>query len=149
MLSNKMERIMTCGKQRIGVHWLLMAGMMLIAIPVGCGRGSSLPLAATTGHVTFKGKPIAGCRVTFTPVGSLASGGGRTATAMTAADGGFELFTDGKPGAAVGEYAVYVGSEDANNPLPGTAAENLRFTVAAEANDCPIELSATERTPRS
>jgi hypothetical protein len=119
-----------------------MIGGMLLAIAVGCGGQAGVPLAPTTGRVTFEGKPVAGCRVTFTPTGALASAGARSATGVTAADGGFVLATDGKPGAAVGEHAVFVGSEDANSPLPGTADPNLRLTVTRAENAFPIELTS-------
>jgi hypothetical protein len=126
----------------IGAVRPLVVGAVLVTLAAGCTGSASLPLAPATGRVTCKGKPVAGCRVTFTPTGSLASAGARSATAVTAGDGGFALVTDGKPGAAVGEYAVFVGSEDANSPLPGTADENLRLTVTTAANDFPIELTA-------
>jgi len=98
-------------------------------------------LAPTSGRVMFRGNPVANCRVTFTPVGAELAGG-RAATAVTAADGTFTLVTDDRPGAMVGEHAVFVGSEDANAPLPGDAPRDMRFTVVAGPNECPIDLTA-------
>lgn len=106
----------------------------------GCGGAAGLDLATTSGSVTFSGRPIADCRVTFTPVGSATSGGARSATGLTSADGTFALMTDGRRGAVVGEHAVFVGSEDANSPLPGEAPANLRFVVKKGANQFTIEL---------
>lgn len=119
--------------------WLVLV-LPLFAASEGCGTSGAVRLASTTGRVTFNGGPVPDCRVTFTPLGSGASAGARSATALTRADGTFVLMTDGAPGAAVGEHFVFVGSEDANVPLPGEAPADLRFVVNGGENTCQIEL---------
>lgn len=87
---------------------LVVAGL----VPAGCSRGPQV--AAVRGTVTYRGQPLAGMKVTFDPVA-----GGRSSTALTGADGGYELrYTRDRKGALVGTHAVRVN-------WPAQTAEDL------------------------
>jgi hypothetical protein len=75
-------------------------GLFAIA---GCGPAEA-KLVPAQGTVRFTdGKPVAGGIVEFSP-----SGNGPTARGKIAADGTFQLETNGKPGAIAGAYRVVV-----------------------------------------
>jgi len=81
------------------VMWLV-----LLSILAGCGDSSQLPpIAAVSGVVTYKGKPIPSANVLFAPETS-----GPMAVGTTNADGQFTLVTQGQPGAVLGSHRVVI-----------------------------------------
>lgn len=98
--------------------WLLsVLGTTLIVAGSGCGARK---VVATSGVVTWEGKPLANANVVFLPTGS-----GPQATGYTDDEGKFELTTfNRKDGAIPGQYKVVInvysgetGGDDPNNPI--------------------------------
>src|SRR5947209_3275257 len=91
--------------------------MPLFLVPIilaaGCGRFSA-PLTPVHGKVYYKGMPVGGGTVVFTPNASMGSAG-PLARADTQADGTFVLKTGDLQGASPGWYRVSV---MAMEPLP-------------------------------
>lgn len=81
---------------------------------MGC-RGQAGPqgTVAATGKVTYRGQPVPGATVGFTPLGQ-----GRAASGLTDARGRFELTTQ-RPGDGVmpGKYQVAVAKVDAGSGM--------------------------------
>jgi hypothetical protein len=82
---------------------------------VGCGSKGDLSFMSNavpaTGRVTVEGKPLPGANIRFIP--TIQSTGGREATAITDADGAYEMSTlapgvppDQSKGVIPGEYTV-------------------------------------------
>jgi hypothetical protein len=91
---------------------LLRLGVILAAAAAGCG-GASKPYrtAAVSGCITLDGRPLAGARVTFTPIHDPRTGSasGPEAHGETDADGRYALKTVfGDRGATVGPNRVMV-----------------------------------------
>lgn len=79
---------------------------LVLALIVGCGGGSEIPVVPVTGQVMLNGQPVEGASVAFIPQ----SPDGRAAAATTDSDGRYELQTAGadSPGAVPGAYQVTV-----------------------------------------
>lgn len=85
---------------------LLSLGLLLAVTSIGCGGGSSdMPEVGTvTGKVMLDGEPVSGAEISFYPLD-----GGRTAVAISDADGGYVLRYNGDTnGAKVGRNQVSV-----------------------------------------
>ncbi len=81
---------------------LVVAAVLGVGL-VGCGGGGGGPdLVGVKGKVTYKGEALAGATVSFI------SEKGTPAVGSTDSAGAFSLSTNGKPGAAKGEYRVGV-----------------------------------------
>ncbi|WP_437194077.1 hypothetical protein [Planctomicrobium sp. SH527] len=77
--------------------------LLIVLLLVGCGGAKDAPtLAQTGGTVLFKGKPLNGASVTFTPES------GPIAVGKSDADRKFQLSTQGRSGAMVGAHRVAV-----------------------------------------
>lgn len=73
----------------------------------GCGSSTEFPKTApTSGTATYKGKPVAGLRVTLNP--KSASGIAYAPTGETAKDGKFVIITGPNAGAPPGDYVVTI-----------------------------------------
>lgn len=84
---------------------LLACAVLTSPVVVGCGQKGP-KTAQATGVVTYKGQPVEGANVMFSP---LTQGQGVAAMGLTDASGKFTLQTaQGKPGAVPGEYAVMI-----------------------------------------
>ena len=94
----RLPQIIPCSTPLFGSAALL-AGVCLLALP-GCGDGRPKTIQVT-GTVTYRGKPVQGAHVTFTPQGN------RSASGETDAEGRFTLlsFAPGD-GAVAGEHVV-------------------------------------------
>ena len=76
----------------------------LLSALIGCGGGGA-GTAPVSGHVTYKGKPLAKANVSFTPV----EGATRAATGLTDSNGYYTLGTFGaSDGALPGKYRIAV-----------------------------------------
>ena len=101
----------------ISVRMILV---MLLATTLGCSRGGIDGLVPARGKVIYQNKPVDGATVSF-----LNNAGGLPATAITKADGSFELSTSGHNGALPGPYRVTVIKTDA---VPDTTSPDLGFS---------------------
>ena len=82
----------------------------------GCRGPKVEGLVSVRGTVTYKGEPLDGATVCFTP--KEFKTGDRLATGKTDTQGRFELRTIGEPGVLPGEYIVVVIK---NEMIPGNA----------------------------
>lgn len=73
---------------------------------IGCGNGGP-PMAEAGGTVLIDGKPLVGADVIFI------AEDGPTAAAQTNEEGKFELATNGKPGAVIGNHKVAIQAVEA------------------------------------
>ncbi len=83
----------------------LVAVVLLVSI-LGCGQDAPKgpPLVQVSGIVTLNGKPLAtGGTVSYRDSGGIIQPSGKVGS-----DGHYELFTDKRPGAPVGNYRVLV-----------------------------------------
>jgi len=101
---------------RSGVVWI--CGIVLLQA-VGCSVDDEIPKFPVTGNVIYKGKPLAGAVVSFTPVST-----GRPASAITDASGKYALTTDvSGDGALADTYKVTIAKYDRKLPPEPPEAE--------------------------
>jgi hypothetical protein len=100
----------------------------LLALAVGCRSGTA-PLAEVRGKVTYRGEPLRGGTVVFTPDASRGTTG-EPAAADIQPDGSYTLKTADSAGAAVGWHRVTV---LALVPAAGPPPAGQRFTVPLSA----------------
>jgi hypothetical protein len=86
------------------------AWALLLTLLAGCSRTDG-DLPAVEGRVFYRGAPVAGGTVVFTPDPDR-GGSGPLATAEIDNDGHYALKTNGKAGATVGWHRVTVASRD-------------------------------------
>jgi hypothetical protein len=99
-----------------------VAGVVFALLLTGCGGPTLHPVS---GKITLDGKPVRAAAVMFKPVGY-----GQTATAVTAADGTYQLATGGRPGAASGSYEVTITKQRAaGRTRAGETARTGNVTV--------------------
>lgn len=82
-----------------------LTGVLSVALLVLAGCGDSLNTGEVTGTVTLDGEPLDNAIVTFSP-----EAGGPSAIGRTDAQGNYELYRRGDPGAMVGTHKVRVTS---------------------------------------
>ncbi len=87
----------------ISPQWNWVVGLLLLTA-VGCGSAGPPPrkLVATKGVIKYKGQPVAGATVLFSPAD------GNPGTGMTDDGGNFVITTGGRPGVALGKCKVMV-----------------------------------------
>ena len=78
----------------------------------GCGGAPSPALAPVSGRVCYRGVPLPGGLIVFTPDDESGSHG-PSATGAIGPDGRYSLSTDGAAGAAPGRHRVTVAGPDA------------------------------------
>ncbi len=83
---------------------------------LGCGEHPAAPPAVVRGLVTFRGLPLPGGIVVFTPDDDFSSHG-LCATGRIGPDGHFTLSTESAAGAVAGKYRVTIAGPD-RWPLP-------------------------------
>ena len=102
----------------------------LALLCAGCSGSGDLPRTVpVSGKVTYKGQAVGGATVLFTGTGEL-----RTATAITASDGSYELMTLDAKGAMPGNYAVVVTKTE----LPPDAGKPMSMEEAAKSANQPL-----------
>ena len=84
----------------------LLAAAFLAIVVAGCGSGKA-PLAPVRGKVYYRGAPLPGGTIVFTPDESR-GGNGPLARSEIQPDGAFTLRTGDQPGAAAGWYRITV-----------------------------------------
>jgi hypothetical protein len=89
---------------------------LLLLTLAGCGEQPDLPPAPVRGKVLFRGVPLPGGVIVFTPDEDF-RGRGPQATGLIGSDGRFTLTTAKVTGAVPGKYRVTVAGPD-GWPLP-------------------------------
>ena len=84
---------------------------LLALVALGCGDRPAAPLVVVRGLVTFRGAPLPGGLVVFTPDDEY-GGRGPCATGTIGPDGRYTLATDGAAGVAPGKHRVTVAGPD-------------------------------------
>lgn len=98
--------------------------ILLCCSAVGCGKSGLSGTIRAKGKVTYKGQPVEGATVVFSPVDQT----GRAASGLTDAQGNFNLTTlEAGDGALAGQYKVSIS----------------KTTTAGKANMTPDEARAT------
>jgi hypothetical protein len=128
-------------QRRRGITYRLAVLLVVAALPsIGCGGSDRPTTIETSGIVTYKGAPVEGAQVMFT------SPAARPATAMTDAEGRFELTTFATgDGAVEGKHRVTitkterVSGADPNNPY----ADTRHMLPTKYSNPAKSPLSAT------
>jgi hypothetical protein len=111
---------------------------------LGCGH-SSEPLASVQGQVFYRGKPLGGGTIVFTP-DPMRGGHGPQAWAVIGADGRYQLQTDGRKGATPGWHCVTVApSKNDTGRLPSRYRDpeqsGQHFEVKPDhVNQCDLHL---------
>ena len=100
-----------------------------IALVIGCTKSGLPDTARVTGKVTYKGQPVDGATVSF-----IGDGNTRPATAVTGADGSYELRTLDTEGAMAGSYTVLVDKTD----MPAELTQEVSMEDAAENANKPL-----------
>ncbi len=107
----------------------------------GCG-GSPTALPHVQGRVYFRGKPLTGGTIVFTP-DPQRGGSGPMAWAEIGPDGRFRLFTEGRVGAAPGWHRITIAGKAEALPAHYRDPElsEQRFEVRPDrANLCELHL---------
>ena len=119
--------------------------LMLAALLAGCSRPEG-ELAPVQGQVFYRGRPLPGGTIVFTPDPER-GGRGPQAIAEIDAEGRYTLLTGGKKGAVPGWHLVTIASQgDApSERLPGRYRDpdlsGQRVEVkASRANQCDLQL---------
>jgi len=98
-------------------------GLLLASLGVWTGCGGEAGLEGTTavsGVVTYKGQPVEGANLNFSPV----DGQGRAASALTDAVGRFQLTTlKSGDGALPGSYQVTISKTEVQNAMTPEEAQ--------------------------
>ena len=110
-------------------------GLLLVAL-VGCAGDDLEPVYPVTGVVTFKGKPVEGAIVAFTP-----TEGGTAASGITDASGVYKLTTRSSgDGAVKGKYAITIAKYD-------TRLEEKKASEATPAGELADPYDITNEYP--
>lgn len=101
-------------------HLTHICMLAAVSFVVGCGEGASLTgTTAATGTVTYKGQPVEGATVIFSPTVE-----GRAASGRTDAEGAFELTTlSASDGVMPGTYSVAISKTEMEGGLSGEEAQ--------------------------
>jgi hypothetical protein len=133
-------------------HVTLCSAAILIT-SAGCGSGNSGPAVyPVEGEVFYKGKPAAGCIVSFHPQGGVGPETGWPSMGTADTNGKFRLTTRlANDGAPAGQYDIsfsWPGEPSASDPTGDTAPDRLPqkyqfpassgFNVTVEAKDNSI-----------
>jgi hypothetical protein len=118
---------------------------LLLLLLIGCGRSGG-SLATVQGQVFYRGKPLSGGTIVFTPDPERGCRGPQ-AWAEIKAEGRFDLHTEGRRGALPGWHRVTIAPSDGDRSgrLPGRYRDpeqsGQRFEVKAErVNQCVLHL---------
>jgi hypothetical protein len=106
----------------------LLALVMLAA--AGCGEHDPPPRGVVRGQVTFRGTPLPGGLIVFTPDEDF-GGHGPCAVGAIGSDGRYTLTTDGAAGAPAGKHKVTVVGPDGWR-LPDRFLDPQTSTLKAE-----------------
>jgi hypothetical protein len=99
--------------------WSLGCVLVCGAVLSGCGVKDEFSYGRVTGTVTYKGAPVEGATVSFSP------SAGRTALGSTDAQGKYTLWTNQDEGCALGAAVVTIVKSEAAGAATGTAVPNV------------------------
>jgi hypothetical protein len=123
------------------LRWWACWALLLL----GCSRGDT-PLASVSGQVFYRGKPLAGGTIVFTPDPER-GGRGPQAWAEIKGEGKFTLHTSGRIGATPGWHRITIAPAKADRltRLPSRYRDpeqsDQRFEVkAGRLNQCMLHL---------
>lgn len=107
---SRRPRVSVPAPARARILALICPAAALTLIALGCGSDPNKPeLAQVSGKITYKGEPLPGATVTFSPTSGPGAKTGQAATGQTDASGYYRLgtFTD-RDGVVVGDHKVIV-----------------------------------------
>ena len=93
------------------IRWQTAGLALGLLLAAGCGEPAAEPLAVVRGVVTFRGSPLPGGLVVFTPDDDYGSRG-QCATGLIGPNGRFTLSTAGMAGAVTGKHRVTIAGPD-------------------------------------
>jgi hypothetical protein len=133
---------------------LLAAGLAFVLSLGGCAQDASMPkLGKVYGKVTYKGQPVDGGRVVFTPTAGKGSETGQGATGAIGTDGSFEMTTfNTGDGAVLGQHVVTVvvpqkgemPKPDATSRIEYKLPKNVTPSKYATADKSPLRCTVVE-----
>jgi hypothetical protein len=103
---------------------------LILMLAAGCGEPPVAPLAAVHGRVAFRGTPMPGGWIVFTPDDEV-GGRGPCATGTIGSDGRYTLTTGGVPGASAGKHRVAIAGPQ-GWPLPDKFLDPQQSGLRAE-----------------
>jgi Carboxypeptidase regulatory-like domain len=106
----------------------LVVAAMLVSLS-GCGEHGGIRTVPVGGTVTYKGAPVEGATVSFIPDGPE-----RPATAISAANGKYDLATLDSEGAMAGKYTVLVRKMN----VASSTLEPVSMEDALKLNSRPV-----------
>jgi hypothetical protein len=126
---------------REALPWL--CGLLLAACLAGCGRDEPT-LAPVAGRVYYRGQPLTGGTIVFTPDAER-GGHGPLACGEIGPDGRFTLHTGPAAGAVPGWHRITVAAIAGSTPLPGkytdpTQSGQAWEVKAGQSNACDLSL---------
>src|SRR5262245_61248664 len=96
-------------------------GAILLLVLTGCGGSKPAGLAAVTGKVNYRGRPLTSGTVVFVPDAERGTSG-ELARGEIQADGTYRLKSGEAPGTVAGWHRVTVTCVEDARPTPGTLA---------------------------
>lgn len=93
--------------------------LILLLLLAGCGGSKPAELAAVTGKVNYRGRPLASGTIVFVPDPERGTSG-ELARGTIQQDGSYRLKTGEAPGIVSGWHRVTVTCVDAGTPPPGS-----------------------------
>jgi hypothetical protein len=125
----------------------LAAGLSLVLSLGGCSQDTSMPkLGKVHGKVTYKGQPVDGGRVVFTPATGKGGETGQGASGEIGTDGTFEMTTfNTGDGAVLGQHIVtVVVPQKGEMPKPDKTS---RIEYKLPKNVTPPKYAAADKSP--
>ena len=98
------------------MRYLVAVGGGLLVLLAGCGR-AEVKLAPVQGRVLYRGRPLAGGTIVFTPDADR-GGSGPLACGEIGPDGHYTLHTGDEPGAVPGWHKITVAGARGDRLLP-------------------------------
>ena len=125
------------------MRYLRAVGLGLLALLAGCGR-ADVKLAPVQGRVFYRGRPLAGGTIVFTPDADR-GGSGPLACGEIGPDGHYTLHTGDEPGAVPGWHKVTIAAGRGDARLPRKysdpeASGQSREVQAGQANTLDLQL---------
>jgi len=125
------------------MRYLGAAGLGLLALLAGCGRPEA-KLAPVQGRVFYRGRPLAGGTIVFTPDADR-GGSGPLACGEVGPDGHYTLRTGAEPGAVPGWHKITVAGARGDRLLPRKYSDpegsgQGREVKAGQANALDLQL---------
>jgi hypothetical protein len=124
----------------------LMAGLGLVLSLGGCSTDPNMPkLGKVHGKVTYKGKPLDGGHIVFTPATGKGGETGQVATGEINPDGTYEMTTfNTGDGAILGQHIVTVVVQKGEMPKPD---EYSRIKYELPKNLAPTKYASADKSP--